>query len=149
MTDEARAMLRVAGVLAVVVATVVGSGLYEIFKVRDHMVPIDVADVEGTWIAEDHGDARLVVRGDGTAELTREAQAEACGWPPGRDTRAIRATWTFGDVDEPRLIHLELKYPDPDTAYPCYFDLDIDPNGQAGILGDGSYTAYVRSDTAN
>ncbi|MFB7609956.1 hypothetical protein [Streptomyces gardneri] len=151
MTDTARALLRVVGVLAVVVAAVVGIGLYEIFKVRDYMVPIGVADVEGAWIAEEGNDARLVVREDGTAELTPEAQANVCGWPAGRDTRVIRAVWTFGDIDDPRLIHLELKYPDPDTAYPCYFDLHVDPDGQAGALGDGRgpYTAYVRSGTTD
>ncbi|MEU3481175.1 hypothetical protein ACI2LO_11460 [Streptomyces sp. NPDC033754] len=151
MTDGARALFRVAGVLAVVVAAAVGIGLYEIFKIRDYMVPIGVADVEGAWTAEEGGDARLVVRGDGTAELTSAAQADVCGWPAGRDTRVIRAAWTFGDIDDPRLIHLELKYPDPDTAYPCYFDLYVDPDGQAGVIGDGRgpYSAYVRSDTAD
>ncbi|MFB6627950.1 hypothetical protein ACFCWD_21070 [Streptomyces sp. NPDC056374] len=144
MTHEARTLVRVTGVLAVVVATAVGIGLYNILRVPDYMVPIDTADVEGTWIAEEDGSARLVIRGDGTAELTPEAEATVCGWPTGRKTRVIRAAWTFGDADDPRLMHMEL-----DAAYPCSFGFGVEPDGQVGIVGGGDrpYTRYIRSET--
>ncbi|CAM5506236.1 hypothetical protein [Streptomyces narbonensis] len=147
MTDEARVLLRVAGVLAMVVVAVAGADVYEIIADRDGTVALDVAEVERVWVAEDDGDARLVVRGDGSAELTPEAQLDACGWALGRDNgRTLRATWAFGDSDEPRMVFLELQ--DPDTAEPCYFDLYVaDSSGRATLSGEGAFATYARSDS--
>ncbi|MFE4619934.1 hypothetical protein ACFRJ7_27910 [Streptomyces sp. NPDC056747] len=148
MTDEPRVLLRVAGVMTVVVVAVAGAGVYDIVADDYAPVPLGVADVEGTWVAEGGGGARLVVRGNGSAELTREAQVAACGGPPGHDVRAAQATWTFGDADEPRVVHLELR--DPDTADPCSFEFHVDDSGgraAASGLGGDSFADYVRGNS--
>ncbi|MDV5146457.1 hypothetical protein R1T08_20195 [Streptomyces sp. SBC-4] len=148
MTDEPRVLRRVAGVMTVVVVAVVGSGVYDIVADDHDPVPLGVADVEGAWIAESGSDARLVVRGDGSAELTREAHVAACGGPPEHDGRTARATWVFGDSDEPRVVHLELR--DPDTADPCSCDLHVDDSGGRAAASDpdgSSFSDYVRSNS--
>ncbi|MER5206791.1 hypothetical protein [Streptomyces sp. NPDC002825] len=151
MTDVARVRPWVAGGMAVaVIAVVVGFGYDILTDLRGGgRSPLHVSDVEGVWIAAEDDGARLVVRGDGSAELTREAQADLCGGAPRPEPRAIPATWNFGDSDDPRLMNLEVR--DPDSADPCCFDLTVDGSGArarvSGVsVGAGSISAFVRGD---
>ncbi|MER7515207.1 hypothetical protein [Streptomyces sp. NPDC126499] len=148
MADEGRASLRMAGVMAAVVAVVVGGSVYGLVAESAGKAAIGVGDVEGAWIAEDDGDVRLVMRADGSAELEPKAQAEACAWVPAHDGRAA-ATWTFGDIDDPRVVHIEVRH--PDTAERCYFDLDVAESGKrATVYGEQaspSVPTYVRGGT--
>ncbi|MET9953768.1 hypothetical protein ABZ135_19735 [Streptomyces sp. NPDC006339] len=124
---------------------VVGGAVYGIVAGGAGEVALGVDDVEGAWIAEDGGDPRLVIRADGSAELMPEAQVEACAWVPAGGGRAA-ATWAFGDTDDPRVVHVELRH--PETAERCFFDLDVEDSGErATVYGErvpAAFDTYVR-----
>lgn len=149
MDDRTRTQLLVAGLVGVAVVAVLASFVYGVVGGEDE-APLRVADVEGTWTAEDGSGARLLIRADGSAEVTKEAQAKGCVWVMWHDGREVQAEWTFGDSDDPRTLHLEL--PGPETVDPCYFDLVVDGSGslaRASGPGVGAPDRYVRGEDAH
>ncbi|MCX5405298.1 hypothetical protein OHA37_15560 [Streptomyces sp. NBC_00335] len=126
MDDRSRTPLLVAGLAGVAVVAVLASFVHGVVGGEDE-APLRVADVEGTWTAEDDSRARLLIRADGSAEVSGEAQAKGCAVVMWSDGRSVEATWVFGDVDEPRTVHVDL--PGHETVPPCSVDLVVKDSG--------------------
>ncbi|MFZ3472203.1 hypothetical protein ACODT3_15375 [Streptomyces sp. 4.24] len=143
MDDRTRTQLLVAGLVGTAVAAVLASFVYGIVGGEDQ-TPLRVADVEGTWTAEDGGGARLFIRGDGSAEVSKEVQIRECAALMWADGRAVRAAWTFGDIDDPRTVFLRLQ--GPEAADTCHFDFTV---ADEGNRTSGPWGTFVRSDVAH
>lgn len=148
MDDRTRTQLLVASLVGVAVAAVLASFVYGIAVPGTPGNGLHVADVEGAWTAEGDSRARLLIRADGSAEVTGEGQVKGCAALMWGDGRTAEATWVFGDTDDPRTVHLRL--PGPDTASGCSFDLVVDDSGTGATSPAPPGAAggrWVRGDT--
>ncbi|MFZ3499647.1 hypothetical protein ACODT5_41675 [Streptomyces sp. 5.8] len=140
MDDRTRTSLLVAGLVGVAVVAVLASFVHGIAG-GEGKAPLHVADVQGTWTFEDGTGARLLIRADGSVEVSKDAQIRECGvlmWPEGQ---VAKARWAFGDVDDPRMVSVELPGAEPGRT--CRFDFTVADEGNR-TAGPGH--AYVRSE---
>ncbi|MGW6703657.1 hypothetical protein ACWGDE_02010 [Streptomyces sp. NPDC054956] len=135
LSDTMRVFLWVAGLTLLAVGAVVGTVVHGLAGTGPGPTRLEEADVAGAWIAEDGSGARVLIHADHSAELSREAQALVCVWQSWDDGRAGRATWVFGDGDEPRTLRMAI--PGSQTVDACRFDLHADASGERMKLSAG------------
>ncbi|MFD6891297.1 hypothetical protein [Streptomyces sp. NPDC059957] len=140
LSDSKREFLVVGGLLLLVIGALLGIIVHGLAtQDDDDQVPLHVADVEGTWTSEDGTGARLLIRADGSVDVSKEAQIGGCGAPMWPDGRTVRAKWAFGDADDPRMVNLELR--GPEAADACTFDFTV---ADEGNRTDDQWRTYVR-----
>ncbi|MFD5147980.1 hypothetical protein [Streptomyces sp. NPDC058401] len=140
LSEPMRLFLQVAGLVLVAVLAVLGAAVYGLTALDSKgEIALDVADVEGTWTAEDGSGARLVIRRDGSVELSKEAQIMDCAALMWADGRVAKGTWAFGDSDDPRMVFVKARGSAPGDA--CSFDFRVVDGGDRT---SGLRHAYVR-----
>ncbi|MFC9385125.1 hypothetical protein [Streptomyces venezuelae] len=139
MGDDRRKLISRFSLIAGVIAlAIVVSALF--FLLRSGNPPLAMGDVEGVWRAEGGEKAQVLIRMDGTADLTDVPDGCPSG---GAGYYSGPANWAFDTVlDESPGVRF--SYELPDTSEGCSVYFSVPRPGEAFFIEDRKEVNYVR-----